>query len=111
MKITNDESCTFCKQQAECLEHGLWACDVVQHFWLTFEQFVNEKCVNMANMKLNQEIIVFGNAKDFKYDAVFDFVILFAKAYLHTCKMGNTHPLFRVFLKQLTTRFKAEEYL
>ena len=25
--------------------------------------------------------------------------------------MGNTHPLVHVFPKQLTTRFKAEEYL
>ena len=46
MKITNDERCNFCKQQAERLEHILWICDVVQHFWLTFEQLLNQKCQN-----------------------------------------------------------------
>ena len=87
--ITNDERCNFCKQQSESLEHLFWTCDVVQHFWLTFEQLVNEKCLNMVNMKQNQKIILFGKAKDLKSDAIFDFVILFAKCYLYTCKMGN----------------------
>ena len=65
----------------------------------------------MVNMKLNEEIILFDNVKDFKSDAFFDFVILFAKFDLYKCKMGNTHPIVHVFLKQLATRSKTEEYL
>ena len=101
----------FCKQQAGSLEHFFWTCNVVQHFWLTFKQIVYEKCLNMVNIKLNEEIVLFGNAKDFKSDANFDFVILFANLYLYNCKIGNIHPLVHVFLKQLATRFKTEEYL
>ena len=47
----------------------------------------------MVDMKVNEESILFGNAKDFKSDAIFDFVVLFTTFYLYKCKMGNTHPL------------------
>ena len=36
----------------------------VQHFWSMFETFVNEKCINVTNMKLKQDFVLFGNAKD-----------------------------------------------
>ena len=58
-------------------------------------------------MKVNEEIILFGNAKDFKSDAIFDFVILFTKFYLYTCKMGNTHPLVHVFFKATSNKVQT----
>ena len=55
-----------------------WSCDIVHRSWLMFETFVNEKCINMMNMKLTEDFVLFGNAKDFESDEIFDFIILFA---------------------------------
>ena len=54
-------------------------------FGLMFETFVNEKCLNMINMKLTEDFILFGNAKDFESDEIFDFIILFAKFCIYKC--------------------------
>ena len=56
----------------------------------------------MVNTKLNQEIVLFGNAKDFKSDAVF------AKIVYVKWEMPTHSSMYSQ--KQLT-RFKAEEYL
>ena len=59
-----------------------------------FETFVNEKCIHMINMKLTEDFVLFGNAKDFESDEIFDFIILFANVfcffYLHKWKI-NAH--------------------
>ena len=44
-----------------------------------FETFANEKCINATSMKLNEDFVLFGNAKDFESGEIFDFIILFAK--------------------------------
>ena len=43
-----------------------------------FEALVNEKCINVTNMKLKEDSVLFGNAKDFESDEIFDFIMLFA---------------------------------
>ena len=42
-----------------------WRCHIVQHLYLMFEKFVNEKLVNVTNMKQNEDFVLFGNRKDF----------------------------------------------
>ena len=63
MKVTNNEKYTFCNTHSETIPHLFWSCDIVQHFWLMFETFVNEKCIIMTNMKLTEDFVLFGNAK------------------------------------------------
>ena len=60
-------------------------------------------------MKLKEDFVLFGNAKDFESDEIFDFIILCAKLYKSI--MENKHLLFHIFQKQLTTRHEKEEYL
>ena len=76
MKVTNNDKYTFCNAHNETNPHLFWSCDIVHRFWLIFETFVNEKCTNMINMKLAEDFVLFGNAKDFESDEIFD-VILF----------------------------------
>ena len=38
------------------------------------ERFVNEKCINVTNMKLNEDFVLFGNAEDFESDETFAFL-------------------------------------
>ena len=39
------------------------------------ETFVNEKCINVTNIKLKEDFVLFGNAKGFESDEIFDFII------------------------------------
>ena len=78
IKVTNDEKWTFCNAHNETVSHLFWRCDIVQHLWLMFEALVNEKCINVTNMKLKEDSVLFGNAKDFESDEIFDFIMLFA---------------------------------
>ena len=112
MKVTNNEKCTFCNKHNESIPHLFWSCDTVQRFWLMFETFVNEKCINMINMKLTEDFVLFGNAKDFESGEIFDFIILFAKFFLYTnVKWKINACFFYVFQKQLLTRHRIEDYL
>ena len=63
MKVTNNEKCTFCNTHNETIPYLFRSCDIVHRFWLMFETFVNEKCINM---KLTEDFVLFGNAKDFE---------------------------------------------
>ena len=66
MNVTNDERCTFCNAHNENIPYLFWRCDFGQHFLSMFQTFVNEKCINVTNMKLNEDFALFGNAKDFE---------------------------------------------
>ena len=59
MKVTNNEKCTFCNKHNESIPHLFWSCNIVQHFWFMFETFVNEKSINMINMKLTEDFFIF----------------------------------------------------
>ena len=110
MKISNDEKGTFCKAQTENILHLFWGCDIEQQFWLLFKKFVIEKCTNVTNMTLHEDFVLFGNVKDIESDEIFDFIVLLAKFFFCKCKMENKIPFFHEFVKQLTSRFKMEEY-
>ena len=43
-----------CNAHNEEIPHLFWKCDIVQHLWSMFETFVNEKCINVTNMKLKE---------------------------------------------------------
>ena len=63
MKVTNNEKYTFSNTHNETIPYLFRSCDIVHRFWLMFETFVNEKCINM---KLTEDFVLFGNAKDFE---------------------------------------------
>ena len=77
--LTNVDSGTFCSAHNENIPHLFRRCNNVQHFLLTFETFLNKKCVHVTNMKLKEDFVLFGNAKDFESDEIFDFIISFTK--------------------------------
>ena len=53
----------------------------------------------VANMKLKDDFALFGNAKDLESEEIFEFILLFAKYFIHKRKMENKRSLFDVFKK------------
>ena len=110
MKIADSNKCSFCHEQRDSIQHFLWRCQFVQRFWLDYEKLVNEKCSLASNMKLNENIVLFGTDLGFRTDAVTDFIIVSAKYYIFRCKISNTHPCIGHFTRELKHRYRIEEY-
>ena len=43
---------------------------------------------NVANMKLKEDFVLFGNTKDFESHEIVDFIILFVKLFIHKYKVN-----------------------
>jgi hypothetical protein len=111
MKVTNDDRCSFCKDETETIEHLFWGCDIVQGFWLQFMNVLQNKCVHLQDIHFCEELILLGHVRGFKSDDVFDTILLMGKYFIYTCKHTNTQPIVENFLRQLKYRFCIEKYL
>ena len=110
MGIANSNSCSFCKQEKESIQHIFWGCNVIQQFWRGIETMFNTHCDLANNMKISEDLALFGKDNNLKTDAVVDFIIMFAKYYIHSCKMKIIIPDIAVFKKKMGVRYKIEEY-
>ena len=55
----------------------------MQQFWLMFENIVNEQYTKkVTDMKLYGDCVLFGNAKDFESNEIFDFITILANFFL-----------------------------
>ena len=43
MKMVSSDLCTFCKTQAETIQHLFYECNTVQHFWTNLALYMTEK--------------------------------------------------------------------
>ena len=96
MKVTRNDKCSFCNEETESIQHLLWECSLVQHFWKSLEGILKEKCEHLEHLKLTQEIILFGNQLNFKSDTNFDFIVMLALFVClfvcYICKIDNIRP-------------------
>ena len=111
MGLLTSDNCSFCNVAKDSIEHMFWECHHVQQFWNAFTRLMREKCMNALNVQLTQSFILFGYDKNIKSDAVFDFMILFAKYFIYSCKVQKMAPLLNVFCIKLKNRFKIEEHI
>ena len=80
MGVQPDVACSFCSREKDSLRHMFWECRVVIKFWNELETFIKQNCWQSAsNLVLNQNIILFGHAKNVKFDKTFDYILLSAK--------------------------------
>jgi hypothetical protein len=110
MHVTDTELCSFCGREKDSIPHIFWHCGVVQNFWLAFERWIKEKCVNEYNLKMNESIVLFGVANNVAFDDVFDLIVVLAKQYIYSCRYNNTHPNLTGFKNKLSGRYKIERY-
>ncbi len=75
------------------------------------EFFLNDKCGHENNLKFNEELILFGNAKNVFSDNTFDFIVVFAKHFIYKRRLNKTIPLFNDFLNDLKLRYKIEKHI
>ena len=110
MGLTNTTLCIFCNNDRDSIHHFFWNCFHIQHFWNSLEKIFNEKCENAFNIRISQNVVLFGFDKNLKTDSVFNFIILYAKMYIYKCKIEKCLPNISAYLRQLTLRYKIENH-
>ena len=58
----------------------------VKCFWNKLEQFICDHCNNIHNFKFNEKSILFGTDDNFQSDNVLDFMMLYAKYFIYSCR-------------------------
>ena len=109
MGIINCEQCTFCDEK-DFIEHFLWECYFTRRFWWILENLISTSCETACNIKITENLVLFGLDSTVITDNIFDLIILLAKQYLYRCKFEQSVPLVSVFRKQLKLNYKLEEY-
>ena len=86
MGIAQDVLCNFCNLEGDSIQHCMWRCEHVKLFWNKLEGFICNYCNNVQNLKFNEKIILFGTDDNFKSDSVLDFIMLYAKYCIYSCR-------------------------
>ena len=108
--VRSDDKCSFCGMQKDKIEHMFWYCSVVERFWNGLIDLFKTKCNNASNAKVTLLLVLLGHDKEIRTDRVFDFIILFAKYYIYSCKTCSDLPQISIFLRKLKARYNIEEH-
>jgi hypothetical protein len=88
--------------------HYIWQCPKVQEFWQQVGRCLEE--IFEIPIQLNIENTVFNtNMDEFPYEII-NFVLLFAKHFIHCCKWSNHLPTTELLNAKLKSREKVEKY-
>ena len=110
-RITDSSLCAFCNQEIETIEHLLWECVYVLDFWKELAKLIQEKCTHCVRLTFNKELILFGSSKQIMTDKPLDFIILYAKFFIYTCKFDKEKPIVNTYIKKLQYRYNIERSL
>ena len=60
---------------------------------------------------MSESLSILGHDKNMHTDTIVEFIILFAKQYIYSCKLNMTIPNLPGFFAKLKYRFQIEEYI
>ena len=95
MGIAQDVLRNFCNLERDSIQHCMWRCQHVKLFWNKLEGFICDHCNNVQNLKFNEKKErkkkkkkkkLFGTDGNLKSDTVLDFIILYAKYFIYSCR-------------------------
>ena len=88
--IKDSDLCSFCKIATDSIMYYIWQCPKVQEFWQQVGRWLED--IFEIPIQLNIENTVFNtNMDEFPYEII-NFVLLFAKHFIHCCKWSNHLP-------------------
>ena len=104
--IAQDVLCNFSNLERDSIQHCMWRCQHVKLFWNKLEGFICDHCNNVQNLKFNEKIILFGTDDNFKSDNVLDFIILYAKYFIYSCRYEKIKHQLCAFRKELEKKIR-----
>ena len=91
MGIINCEQCTLCDDEKDSIEHFLWRCYFIRCLWQVLENIIRECCETACDVKIKENIVLFGLDSTDTIDIIFDLVILLARQ-IYQCKFEKCVP-------------------
>ena len=101
---------TFVKEK-KTIHHYLWQCEHTQVFWKDFEDCLRTKCTNCNRLALNANQVLFGTDDRSVLDEGFQFILLHAKFFVYTWRIGYIIPTLPLFLRKLSNIRKVDRYV
>lgn len=90
IKITTDENCTFCVNNAETLIHLFCDCQIVRNLWQSLLTWINS--ILNTNLTLSNFDIIFGYQLRNNHQIPFNSIIMSTKSYIFWCSRKNRKP-------------------
>ena len=101
MGIKDTNQCNFCKRESDSLIHIYCECPILASFWSDVHTFL---CTILKDERhelvLNNQTIILGYCGQEPWGCLTNFIILFAKHFVHCCYWTNKLPSFdTMFIK------------
>ena len=105
-----DKNCPFCNEY-DTIEHYFFECKKLTMFWKKFGTWWNVK--SLCSFNLGKLDIVFGimNENNDCILSALNYCILYAKKFIHNCKLNNQPFFMNNFICKLKRRLIIEEYI
>ena len=66
------ETCIFCNNDRDSIEHVFWKCDCIRRFWNKLETLLRDKCQTVFNVHFTEYLVLLGVDNYMKTESVFD---------------------------------------
>ena len=107
--IKQTDSCSFCEEQKETLVHLFWTCRYTQNFWKSMFEWMSQNFKDLENVSPSLSLC-FGLIDDVK-DLLFHHLLLIARHYIYTCRLGNKLPKLQVYIQVLMNSIEIEKHI
>ena len=108
IKILEDDSCSYCKNSPETLQHLFWTCPIVSQFWNSLFSFFTE--INLPHERLSFKMIIFGTL-DLEKNTLLNLLLLLAKQYIYNSKFSSSFLSVKNYLSNVKKYYFAERHL
>ncbi len=105
-KLIQSETCDFCNNAIEDIEHLFWYCEKVSDIWL---QLKNWLYPHLMLNNLCKEDVIFGYRSSNSGNILFNFIVLIAKKYILYCKWKKCEPSM-IALQNIVKNYYETEY-
>ena len=110
--MTNQtDLCEFCGSHSETIQHLMWYCSKVQHFWIELFNILKNRSSQHTSLVLSQSLVLFGLCPLNSIDRTCHLIILMAKFYIYRSKVHKTNLNLRHFIKEVYNRYTIEMYI
>ena len=107
INIASSDSCTFCNENSETIQHVFVKCKKILPLWNALSARLYEKCSKRVEFYICN--IIFGEYPLDGENKALNCIILFTKQYIFFCLKQNRVPVFLGLYNYLQLRYKIEK--
>lgn len=106
-KIKQDNSCSFCKQFPEKIEHLFWYCEIVQEFWDKIEYWISDKSEYIVN--IHKHSAIFGIPFNKIFNIPVNYILILTRYYIYKCRIYNKQLNLKAWKNEVKNFLQIEK--